>query len=126
MTDTLHGMTDAAQRIARRLREVDAWKVVAGAGPYDGPERPRALLVVLDESWNSDGLAADESDLGQQLIAMRRAGVRIVPVQVGEHRMPRPAELPATLSWFAYSNAQTVDLGSLDADVRALAEELRR
>jgi hypothetical protein len=90
-----------------------------------------AIVVVIGDRWttavNADGTRRldDPHDYVCREISVALAnGVAVVPVLIGEARMPRPEELPEALKDLAKRNAITVSDERWNFDVERLAKVL--
>jgi hypothetical protein len=89
------------------------------------------LLAIVGPSWLGpvrNGTARIHSDADPVRVEIEgaiRQGIPIVPVLVGNAEMPTVAELPDSLSQFAFTNATTLDAGrDFQAHIRRLVRAI--
>src|SRR5262245_47226439 len=117
--DNIPPGVDFRRHIDEELQETDVLIVVIGRR-WMGSARPGSVRI------------QDESDPVRIEVETALArGISIVPVLVGDTRMPNAAQLPATLREFAFRNAVRVDSGQdfehhIDRLLRALDRSLQR
>jgi hypothetical protein len=90
-----------------------------------------ALVVVIGDRWTSAtnaGGARRLDDPGdyviREIVAALRSAIPVIPVLIGNAAMPRPGELPDTLSDLSRRNAITVTDERWEFDVNRLAKVL--
>jgi uncharacterized membrane protein len=90
-----------------------------------------AVVVVIGDKWTSVTNAEGRRRLDdpgdyviREISAALRGGVPVVPVLIGNARMPRPEELPPSLTDLSRRNAITVTDERWDFDVARLARVL--
>lgn len=90
-----------------------------------------AVVALIGDKWasvtNSEGRRRldDPGDyVIRELSAALRSGIPVIPVLIGNAGMPRPEELPASLSDLTRRNAITVTDERWDFDVHRLAKVL--
>jgi TIR domain len=75
------------------------------------------VIAIIGSRWLGVGKSGnariqDEADpVRIEVEAALQNGIPVIPVLVGDTKMPKPAQLPETLKDFAFLNAATVDTG---------------
>jgi hypothetical protein len=117
--DNIPPGVDFLTHIDEALQETDVLIVVIGRR-WLGSARPGNLRI------------KDEADpVRIEVETALKRGISIIPVLVGDARMPTAAQLPAALKEFAFRNAVRVDTGQdfdhhIDRLLRAMDRTLRR
>ncbi len=88
-----------------------------------------ALLTLIGPRWiacfQDKKLAEDEDYVRIEIEIALFHAIPILPILIGQTRMPRPEELPATISQFALRNAIQLDTGrKFRADIKQLIGHL--
>jgi len=86
------------------------------------------LLAVVGPEWlesrNEAGRRLDQADdfVRLEIVTALNRGLRVIPVLVGEARMPAPEALPEALAAFSHCNAFTLRDDSFERDFNALVD----
>lgn len=93
---------------------------------FDRLRECSVLLAVIGPHWTADAGNDAFNWVHREIHEALTAGLRVVPVLIEDAELPKKSELPADIADLAWCQAVRLRHYSLNTDVAALVEELRR